>query len=91
MAFEKDHPELAEAAIAAFDMLGDLKLALSDGRITVDEIVGMVSDDGLKPSIRRGLDGLEKIPGEIESLMRNPWNLMSVAQWFASQIGRIFK
>lgn len=91
MAFEQDYPELAEAGVAIFEMLGDLKLALNDGKVSVDEIVGLVSDTGLKESLRRGLDGLELIPGEVEKLLRNPWNLMSLTQWFAGQIGRIFK
>lgn len=91
MAFEKEFPELAEAAAAVFEMLGDLKLALSDGKISVDEIVGLVSDTGLKDSLRLGLDGLGKIPGEVEQLVRNPWNLIALTQWFTGQIHRIFK
>ena len=91
MAFENDFPELAEATVAIFDMLGDLKLALKDGKVTIDEIVGLISDTGLKKSLRDGLEGLSDVPGEVQKLLKNPWNLMTLTQWLVSQLQRIFK
>lgn len=91
MAFEDDYPELADAADMVFDMLGDLKLALADGRVTVDEIVGMVSDGGLKQTIRDGLNGLGSIPGEVAKVISSPWALVSMTQYFMGRIGKIFK
>lgn len=76
--------ETEEALDAALGLVVDLKNALDDRRVSVDELVGAVSDGKLKESLRKGLEGLEKIPNELKQL--NPWDGMMLVQRLIAKI-----
>ena len=65
----------------------DLKDALSDGRVTIDEVVATVSDGKIKESLRKGMEGLDNIPKELTNL--NPWDGIRLAQKVMSKLGEL--
>lgn len=92
MAFANDYPVLAEAVHDIFDTAGDIKLALSDGRVTVDEIVEAIPDDAAKETVRRLLNALKALPDEFSRLMKNPWAMMTeFAPYLMAEAQKLFK
>lgn len=53
---------------AVTDFLGNLKSALADGRVSLDELLHTVVDGNIKEQLRVAVEGAEKIPEELSDL-----------------------
>lgn len=77
-----------EAVDAVIGFAIDIKRALADGRITVDEVVGAFSDGEVKESVRRAMDGIYNIPNELSRL--SPWDGIALAQRAMMKLSELF-
>lgn len=59
---------LAKVGEAVTGMVGVFSEALSDGRLTPNEIVNGVTDGHIREGLQRAIDGAEKIPAELSKL-----------------------
>ena len=59
---------IPKATDAVLDLLGTLRDALADSRVTVEEILSGITDKGIREDLRRALEGIEKIPAELQGL-----------------------
>lgn len=69
---------LTNAGEAIMDLVGVIQDALSDGRLTPDEIVNGVTDGHIREGITAAIEGAEKIPGELTGL--SPLEMVRIFQ-----------
>lgn len=92
MGFAEEYPSLNFVLDEILESIGDIKLALKDGHVTVDEIVSAIPDEGVRAYFRKLLTALTKLPGEVEAVVSGgPWKMMGVFQALASKAMSIFK
>lgn len=74
-------PKVTEVLL---DLLGTLRDALADKRVTIDEILSGISDQGISDELRRALEGIEKVPAELQGL--DMWKIIALAQKVAAKL-----
>lgn len=77
-------PTVVEAIL---EFLGTLRDALADKRVTPDEILNGVSTQGLRPELQRAIDGLDKIPGELQGM--DMWKMIALVQKIAAYLPQL--
>lgn len=75
---------IPKATEVVLDLLGTLRDALADKRVTVDEILSGISDQGISDELRRALEGIEKVPAELSGL--DMWKMIALVQKIAAKL-----
>lgn len=71
--------ELVKQAVnVLLDLLGTLRDALADGRITKDEVLHGITDGGIRKDLSNALDGIGDIPAELQGL--DMWRMIALVQ-----------
>jgi hypothetical protein len=92
MSFESEYPKLDFLLGEIFESVGDLKLALKDGHLDVEEIVGAVPDPAVREYLRKLLVALKGLPEEVHTVVAGgPWKMMGVFQALATKVMALFK
>lgn len=92
MSFETDYPDLNMLLTDLFESAGSIKLALADGHVTVDEIVGAIPDAGTQQFIHQLLTALQGLPGEMKKVTSaGPWAMLGVAEALMGKVTALFK
>lgn len=69
---------ITKVANALLDLLGTLRDALADGRITPDEILHGITDGGIRTDLKVVLDNIGKLPAELQGL--DMWKMIALFQ-----------
>lgn len=75
---------IPKATEVVLDLLGTLRDALADKRVTIDEILSGISDKGISDELRRALEGIEKVPAELSGL--DMWKMIALVQKIAAKL-----
>lgn len=78
---------IPKATDAVLDLLGTLRDALADKRVTIEEILSGITDGGIREDLRRALEGIEKIPAEIQGL--DMWKMIGLVQKIAAKLPQL--
>lgn len=78
---------IQEVAEAGLDLLGTLRDALADGRVTAQEILAGVTDGPIREELGRAIDGVEKVPAELQDL--DMWKMIALVQKIAGYLPRV--
>lgn len=75
-----------------FESVGDIKKALADGHMSVDEIVGAIPDEATREYLRRLFGALRELPAEVGGLAAGgPWAMIGLLQSVATRVMALFK
>lgn len=92
MSFETDYPQLDRVLGEVFEAAGSIKLAMADGHVSVDEVVGAIPDAEVQAYVRELLTALMALPGEVKAVLASgPWGMMAVFQALAVKAMALFK
>lgn len=92
MTFSTEYPDADYLLTEFFDSAGDIKKALADGHLSVDEIVNAIPDPGIKEGVRRNLTALKGLPAEMSQIAKNPWKMaMEFVPMLVTRVMAIFK
>lgn len=69
---------LPKVGAAAMELMGHLRDALADGRITLDDIVQGVSDGHVREGLANAVAAAQRLPSELDQL--SPWALIGTIQ-----------
>jgi hypothetical protein len=77
--------ELARTIIGAtMDLLGTLRDALADNKVTADELLHGITDGNIREELKRAIDGLDKIPGELQGM--DMWKMIALVQKISAKL-----
>jgi hypothetical protein len=77
--------ELARTIIGAtLDLLGTLRDALADGKVTADELLHGITDGNIRDELKRAIDGLDKIPAELQGM--DMWKMIGLVQRISAKL-----
>ncbi|MGH7954751.1 MAG: hypothetical protein ACREOZ_02195 [Gloeomargaritales cyanobacterium] len=92
MALSDEYPNTDYVLGQIFESAGDIKLALADGHLSVDEIVNAIPDSAVKDYLHKLLTALGGLPAEMRQVSSDPWKMMtSFAPALLSRVMAIFK
>lgn len=75
---------IPKATDVVLDLLGTLRDALADRRVTLDEILSGVTDGGIRADLQRAIEGIEKVPAELQGL--DMWKMIALVQKIAAKL-----
>lgn len=75
---------IPKATDVILDLLGTLRDALADGRVRIGEILSGITDGGIRDDLRRALEGIERIPAELQGL--DMWRMIALVQKIVSKL-----
>lgn len=80
--------ELARTVIGAtMDLLGTVRDALADGRVTADELLHGITDGNIREELKRAIEGLDRIPSELQGM--DMWKMIALVQRISAKLPQL--